>query len=175
MKKLLLSLSAIVLVCLVLSCNNGAYMANPSSNGNNSANPLAPLDSAGFSWGGEDAISLKVDGNYYHSDSANSYFYLDTGGYNVITGVFGSKRIMLRMSNIYKNNAYNYGYLNTLRMGVWYDSTHPYYSYYGNVGQVYILENKPSRITGKFYFQAQDTFGKNIVNISEGYFNIAKY
>jgi len=158
------------------SCNNGAYVANPNTNGNNSANPLDPLDSSGFSWGGESAISFKVNGNYIRIDSTLAGYGFDDTIllYNIVGGYSGGKGIYLYLNEIYRGNTYNFGFGNFQRLGVYYDSTKAYSSLYGNVGQVYIIRSDAERFKGKFYFQASDTFGRNVVNITEGYFDIKK-
>ena len=185
MKKILLSIMAIAATCSFVACSNGDYLANPVTHANESVNPDNVLTIDQFSWGGTDAISCKINGVYYNVDSAHTTWGLDTAGYNVITGFTGiAHGLILRMKNVYGGALYNFGTLNlansnnTLRSMIFYDSmaTGPkaYSSAIGNIGQVYILQNDSSRIKGKFHFQALDSIGGNVINVSEGWFNVNK-
>lgn len=155
------------------SCNNGAYVANPNTNGNNSPNPLDPLDSSGFNWGGESAISFKVNGSYIRMDSTVAGYRFDSG-YNIVSGYSNGRFISIYLNEVYRGSSYNFGLSNLQRFGTYGDTTKGHFSYFGNVGQVYIIRSDGERFKGKFYFQAADTIGRNIVNITEGYFDVRK-
>jgi hypothetical protein len=187
MKKVLCSIIAIAGACLFFACSNGDYLANPTTVSNQSDNPLDYLDSNKMTWTGTDALSAKINGAFFNSDSAHTSWFLDTAGYNYISGLTGiSHGFVLRFRNVYAGNLYTFGTLNarynTERICVYYDSVdkpRAYSSALGNVGEVYIIENDSShttksRIKGKFYFQAIDGTGK-IVNVTEGWFNVKKY
>ena len=182
MKKVLFSIFALWGVLSFSSCSNGEYIANPTTNANVSANPLNPYSTDAFSWTGSNAVSAKINGTYFHADSTQAVWALDSGS-NVIAAYTGlSYGIYLKLKDVYKGGIYSMGFNKTDRMGVWYDTsgtgTHKYkafFSNFGNDGQVKIIQNDSNRIVGQFYFQALDSIGGFVVNVTEGWFNIKKH
>lgn len=178
MKKILFSIIFIATATTFFACNNGDYNANATSPANNSVNPLDVLDSAGFNWSGTDAVSAYVNGNFVHIDSTQAYFTF-TGGANVINAYYGiSRGFSLHLEDVYGNNIYPMGYSITNRYITFSDSlaTGPinYFSYYGNVGQVQIIRNDPTRIVGRFHFQGLDKINGTLINVSNGWFSLHK-
>ena len=186
MKKILCSIIAIAGIYLFSACNNGDYVANPTTNSNNSANPLSFLQADQFSWNGTDALSAKIDGSFFNSDTLHTSWFLDTAGFDNIVGVTSTFHgFALRFKGVYAGNLYPFGTLtnfNSTRICTYFDSVdrpRVYTSAAGNVGELYLIQNDDftgplARIKGKFYFQAVDTSGK-IVNVTEGWFNIKKF
>ena len=177
MKKVLLSIIALVAICSFMACSNGDYNTNVASTTvNNSGNPLNPLDSAGFNWTGSGAFSAKINGVLYQGDSSNTVYSFSLGN-NMITSVIGTQGFFLNYKDVYSNNIYNAGFQAYNQYGIWQDTisspTAQYYSYNGNVGQVQILRNDNFRFIGKFYYQGKNSNGA-IVNVSEGWFNLHK-
>ena len=179
MKKLLFSIMAVVGACTFFACSNGDYIANPTSNANNSVNPLNVLDSAAFSWTGSDAISAYVNGTYVHIDSNHTSFYLSSvDGSNNISGILGvSHGFVFVLKNVYAGSVYDMSYNDFDHYVSWSDSVdtpRTYYSYLGNVGQIQIERNDPLRMIAKFHFQALDKVNGIVMNISNGWMNIHK-
>lgn len=173
MKNLLLALFAALSIYSLASCSGKDHLANPTTNANNSANPLNPLNTSQFTWSSNSAFFAKIDGNTFSVDSTKVSYYYDTAGYNVITALDGKRGIQLRLKNVASGGLYNLGFGNVLRWCTVIDSPKVYYTNYGNVGQIYITEIG-ARFSGKFYFQSRDTLGGNVKNVSEGYFNFKR-
>jgi hypothetical protein len=192
MNKLFSSVLLFAGVCTALySCSNGEYSANPSSNANGSINPLTPLTSSQFTWGGTDPMSANINGSYWVADTAG--FALDSLFANELVGYNAGKGSSLAfyLSDVWGGNLYNMGYHKYNLYGVYVDFTdstsgnvfsnkasvtsspHNYYSYIGNSGEVKITENDSAYIKGLFYFQGVNSKGQ-IVNVTNGYFKIAK-
>jgi hypothetical protein len=185
MKKTYCFILFLAVACLAFSaCTTGDYNANPSSAANNSVNPLQPLDSAQMSSfvtsAGPSTISATINGSPWSSgDSSTGWFLNDTTGTNVLAGYSGNQGIILYLTSVYAVNIYGLGYQNKTTYAVWSanDSSalpvNAYYSYLGNSGEVQILENNNAFIKGTFYFQGINSAG-TVVNVTNGYFNIAK-
>lgn len=179
MKKVLFSIIAGIGACTFFACSNGDYNANPTSASNESINPFNLLDSAAFNWSGTDAISANINGNFFNVDSTKTGFILTSGGTNVITGYISPGHgLRFDLNEVYGNNIYPLGYNNSYRAMSFQDSlptgVKTYYSYFGNVGQVQIIRNDPQRIIGRFHFQALNMLNGDVVNVSNGWFNIRK-
>jgi len=186
MKKILYSLLFAATAGVVFSaCNNGDYNANPDSAGNNSINPLQPLDSAQLAAfvtaGTPSFIKCTINGSPFSSNDSGTLWALDTAGTNVMTGITGKsgKVVALLLKNVYAGNIYNMGskikstFALTADLDTLYRELHVHYSYFGNSGEVQILENDATAIRGTFYFQAIDSLG-DVQNVSDGYFWIKK-
>ena len=80
MKNIFYSILVLAGACFVVaSCSNGAYNANPTSNANQSVDPLNPLTLSQFTWGGgSGAVSGTVNGASWTADTA--YFGTDSTG-----------------------------------------------------------------------------------------------
>jgi len=183
MKKILYSILFFAGTCLAFAaCSSGDYNANPSSNANNSVNPLQPLDSAQLSsyvtTAGPSTISASINGSGWSSDSLSGWL-LDSTGTNIITGISGKTAILLYLKNVYATNIYNMGYNNHITYGHYTNNdsaalpVNAYWSYVGNSGEVQILENDPVYIRGTFYFQGINSTG-DVINVTNGYFYIKK-
>ena len=162
--------------CAINACSNGPYTANPSSNGNNSVNPLKPLTSSQFTWGGSGSISADINGSHFVADTAS--WGLDSSGTNIIAGSNSSgKGFLFYLNSVYAVNLYSLSYHIYNTYMVYSDSISNvndyYFSYFGNSGEVKITENDSAYIKGLFYFQGVTHDGR-IVTVSNGYFNIAK-
>ena len=178
MKKILFSIIFVVTATTFFACNNGDYNSNITSAANASVNPMNILDSAGFNWTGTDAVSATVNGTFVHIDSTQAFFAF-TGGANVITAYYGiAHGFAMHLEDVYSNNIYPMGYKVTNRWMQFVDSpaTGPitYYSYFGNVGQVQIIRNDPTRIVGRFQFQGLDKINGQLINVSNGWFSLHK-
>lgn len=184
MNKILYSilLSASVLVGMA-SCSNGDYVANPDSNGNNSVNPLNPLTAADFVWSGNDPVSCKINGSLWVADTA--FYFLDTSGANNIYAFKDSFRqeMVFHLLNTWSGNLYNMGHLQYNTMVTWIPNTlnfldtgGAYLSTLGNSAELYMIANDTinANFTGKFYAQTVNAKG-DIVNLSDGYFNVPKH
>ncbi len=189
MKKILRSILAIAAIATFSACSNGDYVANPVTNANSSGNPIDALTSSDqFSWSGSGAFSVKLNGVPFSADSSQCSWYLDTGGYNIITAMPSAGHVVtMYFKEVYGNQIYTFGTLNkynNLRYVIVYDtasgSRAVYSSIYGNIGQVYVSRNDSNgaflpHIAGKFWFQSLDKPGGTVMNASEGYFDIKKY
>ena len=190
MRKALYSLLFMAGVTAALaSCTNGDYTANPSSNANGSINPLLPLTSSQFTWAGTEPMSCDINGTHWVADAA--YFAINPLNSNLIQGIKGSDstatEICLSLNDVWKDNLYNMGYHIYNRWGGYYSLLVPnpfaaptavtgpyiYLSNIGNSGEVKILTNDSASIKGQFYFQGVNSKGQ-IMNITNGYFNISK-
>ncbi len=180
MKKILYSALLFGSVCLgMASCSNGDYIANPSSNGNNSVNPLNPLKPGDFIWTGTAPLSLKINGSSWVADSV--IYLVDSLGYNLILGIKNKKiQLYLHLQDTYADNLYNMGYNQYNRLGIWADSfgysfsdSAYYFSALGNSGQLYMTQNDTDFYAGKFYFQGVNAMGQ-VINISDGFMKIPK-
>ncbi|MBC7554288.1 MAG: hypothetical protein H7257_09940 [Taibaiella sp.] len=182
MKKIFLSIIAVLSALQFTACSNGEYIANPTTEANVSANPLNPYSTDAFSWSGTDAVSAKINGANYNCDSFHTTWSLDSG-YNVITAYNATNYgLVLTMKDVYVGQTYTMGFGKTARMGVWQDTSgtgvnkaKSFVSYFGNAGQINIIKNDSARLIGKFYFQALDSPGGKVINVSEGWFNINKH
>ena len=181
MKQISLSILLVAAMsCLLAACSGKDYMANPSTNANQSVNPLRPLTSSEFTWVGNAPMSANIGGNQMTLDTA-WYYWSDTTG-NVIFGKKGKVILALYLKDVWAGNVYTLPYKDYNRYGMYADSVKidtavvyvPYYSALGNSGEVKILQNDTAHIAGQFYFQAVGAAGK-VVNINNGYFNILKY
>jgi len=188
MKKVIYSVLLFAGVGFALAaCNNGDYNANPASNANNSVNPLAPLDSAQLAafvtTGTPSFITATINGSSWsaNGDTAASWYFVDTTGCNLITGISGGKFFQLQLRNVYATNIYNMGHNNRVTYGIvadYGDTTgekNIHISYFGNSGEVQILQNNPVAMKGTFYFQAIDSATGDVVNVYNGYFNVLKF
>lgn len=159
----------------IASCSNGDYSANPASPQAGSINPLNPLTKNQFTWGGTNPVSADINGVHWVADAAS--FALDTSGANVIIATKGVNIMMFYLRNVWSGNLYDMGYKVSSRYASYIDSASSlsgyYFSYLGNSGEVYMVENDSAIIKGMFYFQGVTTDGK-LINVSNGYFNIAK-
>jgi len=179
MKRNLLAILSILTVTILASCS-GAYNANPSTSGANySANPLNPPK---FDWASQGTAPLSCDINGSHfvaSDSLTTFAFNSTNGNVILGGNSGGTYIELIMQVAYSGNQYSMGYHNFTYCSAVYDSygnpnpVYNYFSYLGNVGGFDVTENDSARISGMFYFQGINVYG-TVINISNGYFNIAK-
>ena len=178
-------LSSLLLIAfgvIFIGCTKAAYQADATGAANESVNPLNLLTKDEFTWSGTPPLSAKVNGVAFQAQQANFYFGFDTGN-NRIYAYRGSDSVgfTLRLKDVYADNVYNFQYGSTLRMGTYRsDSARGplYYSYLGNVGQVYIVRNDtaaPWTIEGKFHFQALTAINGKLINVSEGYFKFNKF
>ncbi len=184
MKNTFYTLLMVAGVCFTLgACSSGEYNANPSSPANQSINPLAPLDSAGFNWAssGVRPLSATINGaGWVAKDSLGGWFFDDSTGADVIYGVSGLQGIKLYLLGAYAGKIYSLGYHEYKTWGLYTDvdtslaAGHAYYSYFGNSGEVQILQNDIHAIVGMFYFQGATSTG-NVVNVTNGYFSCNKY
>jgi Family of unknown function (DUF6252) len=178
MRNALYSILMLTGLCYGLtSCSNGDYIANPNSNANGSINPLKPLKASEFTWSGTDNISLTINGSPWLADS--TVWYTDTTGTNVILGKKDKDMIVIYCRNSWAGNLYNMGYNCYDRIAQWIntDSFYSAGSYYqsslGNSGELLMVAYDSVHINGKFYFQGVNSHNQ-IINITEGYFNLPK-
>lgn len=177
MKKILHALLLSSIVCGIISCSNGDYNADPSSNANAAVNPITPLTDQEFTWSGEEPMSADINGSHWTADHA--YFSLDTSGANVIIGIKDNSPIQLRfyLQDVWKGNVYDMEWHNYKRYAIYTDSTSvlfgPYYSYLSNSGGLQILQNDTAVIKGMFYFKGVTANGKT-VTVNKGFFKIDK-
>jgi len=171
MKNIVYYLFLFISLSFFVACSNGDYIANPSSNINGSVNPLHPLAATDFTWTGTDPLSANIDGAPFVATWATFSF---DSGVNVIAGIKGNKVIYLYLTNTWAANLYNMGYHQYNSSGYYGDSTNVYWSYYGNSGGLYVLQNDTFRIKGLFYFQGINAKGE-VINVSNGYFNVPKW
>lgn len=181
MKKTFLPVLLFIAVCFgIASCSNGEYSANPGGNANGSINPLKPLTSGEFTWGGTGKFSVKVNGSFVSTDSA--YWHLDTTGANEINAFTkDGKWIRLHLKDTYGGNLYNMGFkqYNTYcqyLIGI--DTTNFTYTFCespkGNSGGLFMNRNDSALIEGRFYCQTVSATGV-ITNLTEGYFKLDKF
>jgi len=160
----------------IIACNNGDYQVNP--NAGSIINPLNPLTRSQFNWSGTVPLSCTVNGVPFVADSAFTTWTTDTMNGNYITGLKGGTRgVSLYLRNVYDTTVYSMSYGET-NMGTWIDSvggpaTGYYFSYLGNSGEVYVVENDSAYLKGYFYFAGVSDSGK-LVSIENGYFKIVK-
>lgn len=175
MKKTFYSILFVAVTGILGACSNGDYLANPSNPGNGSINPLNPLKSEDFTWTGTDPMSADINGTHWVAEAAS--FTLDTSGTNILVGTKGANIMGFYLNNVWSGNLYDMGFKVGNRFGTFLDSATAvngaYFSYLGNSGEVKILENDSAYIKGQFYFQGVTTGGK-IINVTNGYFKIAK-
>lgn len=190
MNKLFQSILLFAGACASLcSCSNGQYSASPSSNANSSINPLQPLTSSQFTWGGTAPMSADINGTHWLADYAtygkDSLFANEVVGYKSADGTI----LAFYLSDSWANNLYNTGYQQYKRYGVYIDHSdsstlspfldktsaaakaHNYYSYIGNSGEVNMIRNDSAYFEGKFYFQGVNAAGQ-IINVMNGYFKV---
>ena len=130
--------------CAINACSNGPYTANPSSNANNSVNPLKPLTSSQFTWGGESPVSGDINGTHWRADTA--YFGTDSSGASYVTGIKysdGSRMTFhLLIYKIESSTLYNLSYHVYDHYAGYMDSTSTggqlALSYLGNSGEINI-------------------------------------
>jgi hypothetical protein len=167
----------------VTACSSGEYNANPSSTTNQSINPLHPLDSAGFDWASTSASPFSASingGGFVGKDSLSGWFLDDTTGADVVYGINGLQGFKLYLLSAYAGKIYSLGYHEYKTWALYSDVDtsflpgHAFYSYFGNSGEVQILENDIHAIRGMFYFQGVTSTGA-VVNVTNGYFNINKH
>jgi hypothetical protein len=178
MKKIVYSvLFCISISAFLWSCSSGAYVANSSSPANNSVNPLNPLTTSQFTWTGVDPVSCNINGTPWVADSA-TYSLIDSTGANVVLAYKNKKLVLsLYLVRTWQGSLYNMGYKQYNTTGTYFpDSTltNYYYSALGNSGELYMQKNDTVNFQGRFYFQAVNTKSQ-VVNISNGYFNLKKY
>ena len=159
------------------ACSSGDYNANPSSAASASINPLDPLDSAQFNWAssGTNPMSATINGSGWVADGVNYSF---SAGQNVLYGYKGSTMVLeLFLTNTWAGNIYPMGYKLYNPSMIWTDSIGNATSYYeselGNSGELLMLENDSVTIKGLFYFQGVNIYG-NVINVTNGYFNVSK-
>ena len=170
--------SLLLVACVILSlaaCSSGAYVANPTSNGNSSVNPLNPLKASDFNWpASTHIVSLNFNGTPWYADTFVSLAYVDTLQTNVLVATNAGKTLALYIQYGWSNNLYNMGFKQYNNLAYWMpDSVSAYYPYssaLGNSGELYMTANDTVNFDGKFYFQAINSKG-DIINISNGTFN----
>ena len=174
-----LSLSGIM---FLFSCGK-TYDANTATYANQSANPLNLLDNAGFNSQWTDStptISAYINGVFMNIDSSHcAWFRGSISGCDSIIGVNpNGAGIMLNLHFAYAGNILNIRDTTSRNFAQYFTST-PFKVYnttnLGNVGQVQMLRNDNLRMIGRFYYQCLDSVSGNVVNVSNGYFNIHKY
>jgi hypothetical protein len=175
MKKIFLGL-ALAGLGMMTACSNGDYTANPSGNTNGSVNPVTPLTSGEYTWGGADPMSVYVNGSYWTPDWAGAGYPDSTGG-TTIGGVKGSRAIVIYVRDMWGGNVYNTGYNSTYRWVAIADSMNGVYdtaySYLGNSAGTMMVKNDSSGYKGLFYAKCVSKRG-NVVNLSQGYFNLSR-
>lgn len=177
MKKVFYSLLCAGSLLGFAACSNGDYNANPDSVENGAVNPITPLTSDEYNWGGTDPMSAEINGAGWVADNAS--FTLDGSGSNVLVGTKdGSAKVMrLSLKDVWSGNLYDMGWKNTDRYGLLTDTVNnvftPYYSYLGNSGGIKIIYNDTDAIKGMFYFKGVTLDGQ-VVTVNKGYFNIIK-
>ncbi|MFI4955484.1 MAG: hypothetical protein ACHP9Y_06180 [Gammaproteobacteria bacterium] len=159
------------------SCSSGAYNANPSSNANQSINPLNPLNAKQFTWAGTTKkVSLNFNGALWETDSAGIGWY-DSLQTNVLWASDGKKLLVLYIKDGWGGHVYNMGYKQYNYLGEWVPDSASFYSRYesalGNSGELYMTANDTVNFCGKFYFQAVNAAGQ-IDNITNGIFTLTK-
>ena len=162
-------------ICAWTACSNGDYQANPSSPGNGGIAPVNPLTSTQFSWSGTAPFSANIDGAGFVAD--NAYYTHDSTWANQIYASKGSTQFYFYLSDVWKDNLYNLGYHQYTRYCQVSDSVsglyETYYSFNGNSGGLWMLENDSAYFAGQFYFKGITDKGK-VINITNGYFKLAK-
>jgi hypothetical protein len=166
----------LIALCIFSSCSNGDYLASPTSNANNSINPLNQLKAEDFNWKGTDPVSLDINGTRWVATWAA--WGLDSNGdYIMATG--GGKTLFMSISDSWPNNLYTLANLNLKRWAYWIDSTNNTYQLYfsdlGNSGQLFMNRNDSAVIKGLFHFKGVAKYENKVINITNGYFNIQKY
>lgn len=174
MKSKLIGFSLIAL-SLFASCSNGDYQASPTSNANNSINPLNQLKAEDFTWSGTDPVSLDINGAHWVADFA--IWGIDTLG-DYIYASKGKNTLFISMNDSWPGNLYTLANKNGKRWGYWTDSTNTGYQVYfsdlGNSGQLYMKNNDTAYIKGLFHFKGVSKYENKVVNITNGYFKIHK-
>lgn len=162
-------------ICGFSACSNGDYIANPSNGANGAVNPITPLTSAEYTWGGDEPLSADINGSHWKADDIS--FGLDTSGANVIIATKGHSFMSFRLSDVWGGNVYDMGYQDNKRSVYYSDSGSNamgvYRSNLGNSGGLKITRNDSSAIVGQFYFKGVNAYGQEI-SIRNGYFKIVK-
>ncbi len=185
MKKWMYAAAIALGVATFYGCSNGQYSANTVTPANNSNNPLNPSDSASFNWTGQPGyLVADINGTHFSLDSTQARVYDDTGGGHIVSGILGGPYgLFLRLGKVWAGNKYNVTNLyyppsdvnNTI---IFYDTVNAhrlYTCYFGNVGQIYMVQNDALRFKGYFYCQTLDSVGGSVVNIANGWFDLPKY
>ncbi len=188
MKNLFIYLMVCGSLIYFASCTK-AYNANPGSASNNSANPLTPTMSS-FDWSGTapmSAVITNTDGSTTNW-VADHVDYQYSGGYNIFFGSQGGKKIIgVWLGSIYPGNKYSMGRNFTEQYFKYSDSSsvpdkYIYWTYNAPnySGGVYVVKSDTfllgthGYLQGQFYGELEDSQGR-IVNVSNGYFNFAKW
>lgn len=190
MKKSLIYLVVFVAIIFLGSCTK-AYNSNPNSAANNSANPLNNT-LLSFNWSGTapmSAVITNTDGSVTNwVADAGSMVYNYVGGYNILSGNMGGKKIVgIWLTGSYPNCKYAMGWKNGSQYVEYADSNsvpsaYRYWTYNAplNSGGMYVIKSDtflvgtPGYLAGLFYGEAKDSEGRT-VNIQNGYFNFRKW
>ena len=163
----------------IMSCDNGAYDADPNTN-NNGVPPIGFPGGGGsggggnnsFNWTGTDPLSAKIDGTPFQATgSANAApiigFIMVTGGNSagdfqiLVPETIAANTIMTFNTQTFANyleNSTDYYTTNTAQ---------------GGSGAIKIVENDATHIKGYFYGVFKKAGGGS-KTVTEGYFNAAK-
>lgn len=163
------------LLLALMSCSSGAYVANPSTNANNSINPLNPLKASQFTWTGSGLFSMNIDGNPWVADTAYTY-YSSTTQTNVVVATKGKSIVYMYLANVWTGTVYNMGFKTYTCLTEYMDSLGApvFQSALGNSGEFYMVKNDTLNFDGKFYFQGIST-DSSISNFTNGVFTLLKY
>jgi len=163
---------------MILSCNNGAYDANPNTNNGGIGVPNTGGGGSGgggsFDWSGTDPISAKVEGQSFHALLDN---VVSLNGTIAIQGVDAGTGTSSSISLTFPENttAGTTISLNTASFVVYMQGADSYTSVMGGSGAIKVLENDATHVKGLFYATVKSmTGGSNAKTITEGYFNVTK-
>ena len=169
---------AVAIAGTLASCNNGDYVADPTSNANPGVNPVTPLTESEFTWGNQtEQLAADINGTRWVADHVS--FFLDSTGANVVTGYKDESDIVLQlyMRDVWTGNLYEMEWNNLGRYGTVINSiptnASVYYSYLGNSGGVKISQNDSAFLRGTFYFKGVDR-ENNVTSVLKGVMNIEK-
>ena len=181
MKKILFaSLIAAFASILFTSCNNGVYDADPTTT-NSNGNPLNPGGNgnggSSFNWTGTDPMSAKINGTAWQATSI-SYVPGMAGLPAFVTGSGpnNSSILVYIPDNATANSVTSFNSTVTASYSANTTSGNPndvYAASLGSGGQVQIIANDATHVTGKFYFGGKNIVG-TISDITEGYFTATK-
>jgi hypothetical protein len=173
MKKLVLSAALLIgASMMILSCNNGAYDANPNTNNGGIGVPNTGGGSGGggsFDWSGTDPISAKIDGQAWQGTTGT---YVAGSGIASIMGGNSMENISLAFpENATAGTTINLGGTTSIS---YVKGTTMFNSTIGGNGTIKITENDATHIKGLFYGTVKELTGSGSHTITEGYFNIKK-
>ena len=162
----------------IMSCDNGAYDADPGTN-NNGVPPIGIPGGGGsgggggsFNWTGTDPMSAKIDGTPFQATGTGNYIEM-SGFYIVSAGNAGTSILINFPSAPSANTVYSF---NTTTSASMTEGSNSYTSNTaaGGSGAVKVLENDATHIKGYFYGVFKSPLGGGTKTVTDGYFNVTK-